>query len=68
MDFDHVFGLRRWRDRFKSEDQVRNDQIAHGQAPDATVDEVGVPEQGPYTGNGQGSGNPGSSGWAGWGA
>ena len=67
MDLDHVFSLRRWRDRFRSEDDVRDDQIANGRAPDATVDEVGVPERSRYTGNGQGSGDVASWGRAGWG-
>ena len=74
---DHVFDPRRWRQRFKSEAAIRAEAIASGQAPDATVDEVGsarVPEgfdgtqlQG-HRGNGYGTGDPGGPGWAGWGA
>jgi glyoxylase-like metal-dependent hydrolase (beta-lactamase superfamily II) len=77
VDFDHVFQLRRWRQRFKSEDAIRAVAVAAGQAPDATVDEVGsaprpegfkgTPLPG-HTGNGQGSGDPAGPGWAGWGA
>ena len=76
MDFDHAFDLRRWRQRFKSEEAIRAEAVASGQAPDATVDEVGSAPQAEgfegtplagHTGNGQGTGDPFSPGWAGWG-
>jgi len=77
MDFAHVFDLRRWRQRFKSEASIRDAAVASGQAPDATVDEVGAagaahgfegaPLRG-QTGNGQGTGDTGGPGWAGWGS
>lgn len=41
---------------------------AGGREPDATVDEVGKAPKGGKVGNGQGSGEPSSPGWAGWGA
>jgi hypothetical protein len=41
MDLSQVLDPRRWRQRFKSESDVRAETIAAGQAPDATVDEVG---------------------------
>jgi hypothetical protein len=71
-----AFSLRRWLDRFKSEERVVADQRSEGRAPDATVDEVGaaldnvgfhgqpIRSKG---GSGQGSGDPSSPGWAGWG-
>lgn len=75
MDFSHVFSLSRWRARFRSEAAVRARDEAAGHAPDATVDEVGAagpnlgfdgrPLHSPV-GNGQGSGDPTSPGWAGW--
>jgi hypothetical protein len=77
VDFSHVFNLDRWRRRFKSEDAVVGDAVGSGRAPDATVDDVGVPGQAvgfdgrpvrSDPGNGQGSGDPGGPGWAGWGA
>ena len=40
---------------------------AAGREPDATVDEVGKAPKVSTVGNGQGSGDPSSSGWAGWG-
>ena len=40
---------------------------AAGREPDATVDEVGKAPKVGAVGNGQGSGDPSSSGWAGWG-
>jgi hypothetical protein len=72
-----AFTLRRWRERFKTDQRVVAEQLEDGHAPDATSDEVGVPHDnigfegrpmrsGPK-GNGQGSGDPFSSGWAGWG-
>jgi hypothetical protein len=75
MDWSHAFSVARWRARFRTEDAVASDARAAGRAPDASVDEVGVPGEavgfdGPIaspTGNGQGSGTPGSPGWAGWG-
>ncbi len=74
MDFSHVFNLRRWRSGFKG-DVKEPGQPGH--APDATPDEVGAPSDnigfdgtplasGP-SGNGQGTGDPRSPGWAGWG-
>ena len=75
MDFTHVFNLDRWRQRFKSEASVRDEVVASGQAPDATVDEVGAaptshgfdgaPLHG-HTSNGYGTGDTGGPGWAGW--
>jgi hypothetical protein len=41
VDFSHVVQLRRWRQRFRSEDAIRAEAVGAGQAPDATVDEVG---------------------------
>ncbi len=75
MTFEHVFDLGRWRARFRSEAKVREDALAEGGVPDATVDEVGAAadnagfEGRPIrsrVGNGQGSGDPRSGGWAGW--
>lgn len=67
----------RLRRRFMSEDAVLDEELAEGRAPDATVDEVGVPgvDHG-FSGDpirsrvdtGHGSGDPNSPGWAGWGA
>jgi hypothetical protein len=67
-----------------SESAVRLEGIAYGRgpndsdrAPDATVDEVGVPHENVgFDGhpirckveNGYGTGDPSSGGWAGWGA
>src|SRR3954452_6885295 len=77
MELSHVLDPRRWRQRFRSESDVRTETIAAGQAPDATVDEVGsapAPEgfEGTalhgHTGSGYGTGDPGGPGWAGWGA
>jgi hypothetical protein len=65
MDFAHVFSRRRWRERFRSEEEVRADAHASGREPDATVDEVGNAPGGGMVGNGQGSGDPSSPGWAG---
>jgi hypothetical protein len=72
-----AFSLRRWFDRFKSEQRVVAEQRPGGRAPDATVDEVGAAADNvgfhgqpirSRVGNGQGSGDPSSPGWAGWGA
>src|SRR3954471_23836617 len=41
MELSYVLDPRRWQARFKSEADVRAETIAAGQAPDATVDEVG---------------------------
>lgn len=68
MDFAHVFSRRRWRERFRSEEEVQADARAGGREPDATVDEVGKAPKGGKVDNGQGSGEPSSPGWAGWGA
>ena len=73
MDFSHAFSLSRWRARFRGEEP---EHPGDDRAPDATVGEVGPA---PATvgfdgrpissraGNGQGSGDPSSPGWAGWG-
>jgi len=72
-----AFTLRRWLDRFKTEERVAAQQRAEGRTPDATLDEVGTPidnvgfDGGPLRskgGTGYGSGDPSSPGWAGWGA
>lgn len=72
-----AFTLRRWLDRFKTEERVAAEQRATGRAPDATLDEVGTPIDNigfdgrslrSKGGNGYGSGAPSSPGWAGWGA
>jgi len=78
MDFSHVFSLERWRSRFRSDDVVAAEEEAAGRVPDATADEVGVPARpvgfdgrpirGGEAGNGQGTGDVGGPGWAGWGA
>jgi hypothetical protein len=71
-----AFTLRRWLDRFKTEERVVAEQRAEGRVPDATLDEVGAPidnvgfEGRPLRsrgGNGYGSGDPSSPGWVGWG-
>jgi hypothetical protein len=77
VDFSHVFSWSRWRQRFQSEARVRADSLAEGRSPDATVDEVGVPHHNvgfdghtqlaSQAGNGQGTGDPSSPNWAGWG-
>jgi hypothetical protein len=67
MDLNHVFSSRRWRERFRSEDDVQLDARREGREPDATIDEVGSAPATGKTGNGQGSGDPSSSGWAGLG-
>jgi hypothetical protein len=67
MDLSHVFSWRRWRERFRSEEDVQHSALADGREPDATVDEVGSAPRGNHLGNGQGSGDPSSPGWAGWG-
>jgi hypothetical protein len=78
VDFSHVFDLGRWRARFRSDDAAAAAARAEGRVPDATPDEVGTPDA-PLgfdgrprargsAGNGQGSGDVGGSGWAGWGA
>jgi hypothetical protein len=65
----------RLRRRFMSESAVRAEALADHRAPDATVDEVGVPgEDIGFDGspmrsrlqNGYGTGDPSSPGWAGW--
>jgi hypothetical protein len=68
MDLSHVFSVRRWRERFRSEDEVLLRARLDGREPDATIDEVGSAPATGAVGNGQGSGNPSSPGWAGWGA
>ncbi len=84
MSFRYTWRGSRWRRRFMSESAVRQEEITHGldpddggQAPDATVDEVGVPHENVgFDGhpirskveNGYGTGDPSSGGWAGWGA
>ncbi|MCW2993307.1 MAG: hypothetical protein JWQ18_802 [Conexibacter sp.] len=78
MDFSHVFSLERWRSRFRSDAAVAEEERAAGRAADATADEVGVPARpvgfdgrpmhGEDVGNGQGTGDVGGPGWAGWGA
>jgi hypothetical protein len=77
MDLSHAFSWTRWRRRFTSEAAVRADSIAEGRSPDATVDEVGVPHDNigfdghtnlsSPAGNGQGTGDPSSPSWAGYG-
>jgi len=71
-----AFTFRRWRRRFASEETVVAEQRAAGHAPDATADEVGVPKDNvgfegrpmkAMKGNGNGTGDPFSSGFAGWG-
>ena len=76
MDYSHVFNLRRWRQRFRSEQAVREATEQSGRADDASVDEVGAtpPPQG-FSGrdlsdkvqNGHGTGVTGGPNWAGWG-
>jgi hypothetical protein len=61
-----VFNLRRWKRRFLSEAQVAQEYERAGRTPDASVDDE-PPVTAPYTGNNQGTGNPNSPGWAGWG-
>lgn len=72
MDFSHVFDPRRWRQRFRSEQSVREASVAAGQTPDATIDEVGSapPPKRPdhELGSGHGTGDVGGPGWAGWGS
>ncbi len=72
MDYSHVFNLRRWRQRFRSEQSVREESVSAGRTPDATIDEVGSappPERPNHEqGNGYGTGDVGGSGWAGWGS
>lgn len=67
----------RLRRRFMSEAAVLDEEIGDGRAPDATVDEVGVPgENEGFDGHpirsrvqtGYGTGDPSGPGWAGWGA
>src|SRR3954463_12586496 len=74
MELSPVLDPRRWRQRFKSEADVRAETIAAGQAPDATVDEVGsapAPEGFEGTalpghhGRGYGPGDPRGAGWGG---
>ncbi|MGI9096962.1 MAG: hypothetical protein ACR2H2_00420 [Solirubrobacteraceae bacterium] len=68
MDLSHAFSLRRWRERFRSEEDVLLRARRDGREPDAIVDEVGSASAASLVGNGQGSGNPSSPGWTGWGA
>jgi hypothetical protein len=72
-----AFTFRRWLDRFKTEERIVADQRSEGRVPDATLDEVGTPIDNvgfhgqpirSKGGNGQGSDDPPSPGWAGWGA
>jgi hypothetical protein len=72
-----AFTLRRWLDRFKTEERVVAEQRSTGREPDATLDEVGAPMDNlgfdgrplrSMGGTGHGSGDPSSPGWAGWGA
>ena len=65
MDLTHAFSRRRWRERFRSEEDVQDDARRAGREPDATVDEVGSAPATGKAGNGQGSGDPSSPGWAG---
>ena len=76
MDWDYVFSRERWRQRFRSEAAVRRAAEDEGRAPDASVDEVGVPKPNRgfdgqplrgQRGSGHGTGDPGGPGWAGWG-
>jgi hypothetical protein len=67
VDLSHVFSWQRWRDRLRSEDEVQLDATREGREPDSTVDEVGSAPRVGRAGNGQGSGDPSSSGWAGLG-
>jgi hypothetical protein len=41
VDDSHAFDLKRWRRWFRSEASIRDEALAEGRAPDATVDEVG---------------------------
>ncbi len=75
MRFLEAWRASRLRWRFMSETAVRREEMADGRVPDATVDEVGVPgEDVGFTGspihsrggNGYGTGDPHSPGWAGW--
>jgi hypothetical protein len=77
MSFLETWRRSRWRRRFMGEAAVLGQDLADGRAPDATVDEVDVPDENVgFDGrpirskldNGYGTGNPNSSGWAGWGA
>ncbi len=70
-----VFTLRRWLDRFKTEEGVVAEQRAEGRVPDATLDEVGTPIDNvgfngqplrSKGGSGYGSDDPASPGWVGW--
>ena len=76
MDFSHAFDLDRWRRRFRGEQRIVAEAVEAGRTPDATVDEVGAaPDPVGFDGhprhvrpgNGQGTGDPTSPGWAGWG-
>jgi hypothetical protein len=67
MDLSHVFSWQRWRARFRSDEEVQLDATREGREPDATIDEVGSAPRAGRPGNGQGSGDPSSSGWAGLG-
>jgi hypothetical protein len=70
VDYSHVFDIRRWRQRFRTEQSVREESVAAGRSPDATVDEVGGPPQREGfdgdLGNGYGTGDVGGPGWSGW--
>jgi hypothetical protein len=76
MRLSQAWRASRIRRRFMTEATVLDEKTADGRAPDATVDEVGVPgvNEG-FDGrplrsrgeNGYGTGDPNSPGWAGWG-
>jgi hypothetical protein len=65
MDLPNVFSRQRWRERLRSEEEVRLDALRDGREPDVTVDEVGASPRTGRRGNGQGGGDPSSPGWAG---
>ena len=76
MSLRKIWRKARWRRRFMGETAVRAEQLADGRSPDATVDQVGVPGDDvgfdgrpihSKPGNGYGTGDPSSPGWAGWG-
>lgn len=71
-----AFTLRRWLDRFKTDERVVQEQRSAGRVPDATLDEVGRPADNrgfngqplrSRGGTGYGSEDPSSPGWIGWG-
>jgi hypothetical protein len=77
VDYSHVFNLRRWRERFRGEQEIVEEALEAGRTPDATTDEVGAaPDPVGFDGqpfepdplpNGFGTGTVGGPGWAGWG-